>query len=495
MKYRQNKKSKYKTSVTSFYHEGFNWKVVVPTSIYNYLLEKLEEYPPFKGFKIDIALYYLSLIISIPASYKDKVYLWGFVPLDSRELKKKNYLYKQYFKYFLDIDILETASYATNSHRATGYRYNFKAIKSEGVECVDFMTFEIRNKKFNDKILNENICNDSFASCPHLCKWLNADLYVDFDSLKSSLQSDFCYNKYSLTYQRLNPIMSKAYNYWFSALMLQEHCFRTSRNPFTDNRLHTNFTNMPSKLRPFISYKGENIVSLDIKNSQPYFMVLLLERFNNVRIRNIISNVYNKSNMGIMLQKLKETTSSKEFQEEFSIVKEWILTGIFYEELENLFPDIVPNNVGKFRKFFYNGDKEISELKIYDNKRDLMKKVTLQILYTPLTKPSKEYQIFKKHFPLLCSCIEIFKTQLSYKQFPQLLQHIEADCILNIVTVELAKQYPEMPLWTIHDSICTTVSWFKIMKETVQELFLSYCEGVIPSFKVEHWSNELLNVS
>ena len=51
--------------------------------------------------------------------------------------------------YFLDIDILETVPYATNSHRATSYRYNFKAIKSEGMECIDFMAFEIKDKKFN----------------------------------------------------------------------------------------------------------------------------------------------------------------------------------------------------------------------------------------------------------------------------------------------------------------------------------------------------------
>jgi hypothetical protein len=42
---------------------------------------------------------------------------------------------------------------------------------------------------------------------------------------------------------------------------------------------------MPSKSRPY----GENIQSLDIKNSQPYFIVLLLESLGNSKIIEIMS--------------------------------------------------------------------------------------------------------------------------------------------------------------------------------------------------------------
>lgn len=45
-------------------------------------------------------MYYLSLIISIPATHKDKIYKYGYIPLDTKILKNKNYLYKQYFDYF-----------------------------------------------------------------------------------------------------------------------------------------------------------------------------------------------------------------------------------------------------------------------------------------------------------------------------------------------------------------------------------------------------------
>lgn len=285
IQYYKTKTSKGKTNVAAFYHHNLKTKVIVPTIIYNYLVEKIEEKPPFKEFDLSIALYFLSLIMSIPASHKDKIYTWGYVPLNSKILKKKSYLYNKYFEYFINIKILEVLNYSTTSRRCNSYRYNFSAIKYEGTECIDFTTFEIDDKKFNKKIKTENLCNDSFTSCPHLCKWFNDALHIDFESLINDLQSEFCYNKYNFIYNRLNPNITKAYNYWYSALNLKYSNFRTSRNPEADNRLHTNLTNMPSIFRPYITYEEKNIISLDIKNSQPYFMVLLLEGYNNNRIK------------------------------------------------------------------------------------------------------------------------------------------------------------------------------------------------------------------
>jgi hypothetical protein len=489
MKYKQNKKSKHKISVTSFYHEDFNWKVVVPTIIYNYLQEKIQEQLPFKGFKMDNALYFLSLVISIPAYKKDKVYQNGFIPMNSTRLKKKDSNYSKYFDYFEQIEILESKSHSKGRF-CTSYRYNWEIINLEGIECLDFSIFEMTDKFLVKNLLKENINNED---CPHLSKWFDDGLFLDFDRLNYDLQSEFCYNKYSLSYTRLNPIIAKAYKYWYSALMLKEQCFRVSRKPDSDNRLHTNLTNMPSKFRPYLTYYGENIKSLDIKNSKPYFMVLVLEMLNNSKVIKIINRVYRNSNMGTMLQKLKETTSSKGFQEEFAPLKKAVLTGEFYEFLMPLFTDIQPDYDGMFRKKFYDSNTGVAEIFEFPNKRDLMKKLTLQILYTPLKRPSKEYLIFKQHFPLLCECMEIFKTSSddkdSFKLFPKLLQQVESDCVIDTITKQIAKINPDMPLWTIHDSFCTTQSWFPVLESVVQELFLSYSEGILPSFKPELWCN------
>lgn len=481
----------YKINASAFYHKDFKWKVVLPTIIVNYLEEKVQEQQPFKNFKMDNAKYFLSLVISIPAYKKDKTYLWGYVPMDSKCLRKKDYNYCKYFEYFLEIGILERKNYSKGRF-CKSYRYNYKNINIEGKECLDFSMFELTDKFLQKNLLNESAYNDVFLSCQHLTKWFDDGLLLDFDRLSYDMQSEFCYNKYSLSYKRLNPVIAKAYSYWYSASMLKEQQFRFSRNSDSDNRLHTNLTNMPSKFRPYLTYYGENIQSLDIKNSQPYFMVLVLESLSNSKI---ISKVFGNNNsfIGTMLQKLQEITSSKAFQEEFQPLKKAVLTGRFYEFLIPLFSDIRPDSDGVFRKRFYNSDTAKIEIKEFPTKRDLMKKLTLQILYTPLTSPSKEYKVFKQHFPLLCECIEIFKTTTdekdSFKLFPRLLQQVEADCVIDTITKQIADANPDMPLWTIHDSFCTTQSWFPVLESMVKELFLSYSHGVLPSFKSELWCN------
>lgn len=44
----------------------------------------------------------------------------------------------------------------------------------------------------------------------------------------------------------------------------------------------------------------------------------------------------------------------------------------------------------------------------------------------------------------------------SKRDLPILLQHLEADCVLDYTCKKIAKKYPDMPLFTIHDSIITT---------------------------------------
>ena len=486
--YKSNKSNR-KINVTSFYHDNYKWKVVVPTIIYNYLQEKVQEQPPFKEFKMNNALYFLSLVISIPAYQKDKTYLWGYIPMDSTLLRKKDSNYSKYFEYFLQIGLMQGKGHS-KGRTCKRYRYNYENINLEGVECLDFSMFEMIDKFLVKNLRKEAESNES---CSYLSKWFDDGLFLDFDRLNNDLSSEFCHNKYSLSYTKLNPVIAKAHSYWFTALVLKEQCFRISRNIDSDNRLHTNLTNMPSKFRPYLTYYGENIQSLDIKNSQPYFMVLVLESLNNSKIIEVMNRVFRSSNIGTILQKLQKTTSSKAFQEEFTPLKKAVLTGRFYEFLMPLFPDIKPDYDGVFRKSFYDSDIGKARVKEFCTKRDLMKKLTLQILYTPLKRPSKEYLIFKQHFPLLCECIEIFKTtsddKESFKLFPKLLQHVESDCVIDTITKKIAETNPDMPLWTIHDSFCTTQSWFPILESMVQELFIDYSQGVLPSFKSELWCN------
>lgn len=494
-----------KTDVTSLYNPKLKWNAILPTVVYSYLMEKLSTEPPFKHFKLNIALYYLSLIFTIPRWKKDKKYLGGYIPLHSLKLKKINYNYKQYFDYFLKINLLQSKNYSVG-HFSKSYRYNFNHILKEGKRKIDLL--ELSSIKIdNKKVINlEN--KQEIGVCPHLTKFFNENLKLDSEKLLENLsQSDlFEYNKYAVYSKKYFNTVAKAENYIFSLTMMKDQIFRWTRSIGSDNRLHTNLTNMPKIFRNFVTYNAQNLISIDIKNSQPFFLVFLIDKlFVNKNIERIIRKVYGKSYMCNMLQKLKEISTSKDFQREYEILKNEVLQGTYYELLMNTFDHLKPayikmenNKPIEFYEYkFYDENLKTKISETFKGKRNLVKKIALQILYCPLTKPSVEYKKFTETFPNLTEFINILKTSTtdkdSYKKFPQLLQNIEADCILDFVTKNISKEYPDMPMFTIHDSIATTEEYLPILEELVKQYFSEYCDGLLPKFETEYWCNDCDN--
>lgn len=479
-----------KMNVTALYSNRFNWKIVVPTMVYHYLIEKTNEQVPFKSFKLEKALYFLSLIISIPQTKKDRIFVGGFVPIYSKLLEKISYDYKKYYDYFIEIGILTVRNHNSTTHKSKSYRYNFKNINSESEDCIDLMLLEI-DARISNKIIKYKKIENAINTCGHLCKWFNNGLKINYDALTETFRNDFCYNRYKVGYNNYDKIRAKALNYNYSALMLKEQSYRYSRDKEADNRLHTNLTNMPSKFRPFVTYEGEIIKSLDIKNSQPYFLIYLIENIEDENILRLIKKIYGYRS--IMFEKMLETVADRTFQEEFSHIKQCVLNGMFYELLMDIYTDIKPNKDKLYVWKFFNFDNQIKEEKIFEDKRSLIKVLSLQILYTPLVNPSSEYKIFKQNFPMLCKFIEILKTatddKYSYKLFPKLLQHIESDFVLDKITKKISRDFPDMPIFTIHDSFCTTETWFSLLEVNVVKEFTALSKGMIPKLKTETWSN------
>ncbi len=74
------------------------------------------------------------------------------------------------------------------------------------------------------------------------------------------------------------------------------------------------------------------------------------------------------------------------------------------------------------------------------------------------------------------------------KNLPKVLQHLEADCIIDYTCKKIAKEFPNIPLFTIHDSIITTDSNFDLVNTKVKEYITDYCEGLTPKLKKDDWS-------
>lgn len=93
--------------------------------------------------------------------------------------------------------------------------------------------------------------------------------------------------------------------------------------------------------------------------------------------------------------------------------------------------------------------------------------------------------IFKEYFP---DVYEIYRSikQNEHRTLACLLQNLEAKLVLNTACKIISQLKPEMPLFTLHDSIITTSGNEQLVYEVLYDVLLNAI-GIPPTLKFERW--------
>jgi hypothetical protein len=188
-------------------------------------------------------------------------------------------------------------------------------------------------------------------------------------------------------------------------------------------RMHTNFTVLKKEIRKnFITFKGVPTYELDIKNSQPLFLIVL------------------------MIEKLPKSELIKpDVSNYINLVK----NGLIYEY-------IVDNKIAK--------------------DRDSAKTMMYTVLFGQNGHKKKENTSFREHFPTVYEFIRNYKENArDYKILSHDLQHKESDFIYNKVIRHIMNSFPDVPLFTVHDSINVPIKY----KDEIQNIFDYYVRNLI----------------
>lgn len=204
----------------------------------------------------------------------------------------------------------------------------------------------------------------------------------------------------------------------------------------TSNRLHCNLTNINAKLRQFLTVDGERLAQVDISNSQPLFLGMVMK--NNTMVDSVELDKY----LGL------------------------VCSGQFYEFLAKKMPG-KPLNLKdeevkkKFKKSIFSGV-------LFDENR---------------VKLSKWELLFQKEFPTIFAAVREIKAE-NYNVMAIMLQKMESTFIFNAVAVidrEIGKG--KAPLLTIHDSIVSTPEYIDMVQQIMEHLFEEEF-GLLPKLKV-----------
>ena len=189
-------------------------------------------------------------------------------------------------------------------------------------------------------------------------------------------------------------------------------------------RFHTNFTILRKEIRnQFLSINNEMLAEVDIKNSQPLFFGVLL--------KNTLPHINGDTKRYFDL----------------------IVSGLLYEDI-------------------------IEKSKISSRKE--AKLLMYKILFGDNIKDNiKMNKIFKKIYPSVHEYILEFKEEKkNYKELAYKLQKMESNFLFNVVINEIYQTYPDIVLFTVHDSIMFPKSY----QEKVEAIFYKHFKKLISVF-------------
>ena len=349
-----------------------------------------------------------------------------FVPLKSEYLTEvmSERKYTTIRTHLLTNGVVLSDGYWIRGRKAIGYRLGDALNKSKHRKII------LSNPRIIKKlaILEENLAKSiKLDTHKHLHKYLK-QVGIDYESAVMEIDDDFNSNE-------------------LSAAMIRDKAFFFK--PDIYGRVHTNLSNLKSSLRKHLTWNGEHLWNVDIANSQPlFFGLLLLYWYTN-------KGYLNSFNLPPLILPLRS--------------------------------DILPSDVDKFVKLVEMGklyEYIAVKGKIETESRKILKKKLFAEIFFCRNKPyqSKNEILFEGLFPEVYKVIRELKKK-DYTFLSKQLQRVESSFVINLVVRRCMNEHPDMPIFTIHDSVMTTKANADIVKGIMVEEFANY--GVEPKLRLE----------
>lgn len=255
-----------------------------------------------------------------------------------------------------------------------------------------------------------------------------------------------------------------------------------------NHRLNSRFTSINKMLRSFITCNSHSLISVDVSASQPYVLTSVINTsFYSLSTNEYsIYNIYNSLHYKLINNSIyyKQCINSK-----YSSVVYPFMWGEFfnYFELENLkeYQNI------QFEQDFYSYAIRLDNPSISENElveaRSKFKKSMMCILFADegdKRSKLKMLGMFKKVLPGINAWIEKAHKVFGKKDFSLIMQRAESFILIHKAARCFHENYPEAPIFSIHDGLYTDEGHIAALKAIVEEVCKSII-GIKPGLKVE----------
>lgn len=453
------------------------WEIPSPLVLDNLL----KRHPPEFRYKID-HFYYIIDYLSKGAELEDLDGNAGFINTKASRLQKANHNYKVYIDYLLKYGIIKTDRKYIVDKKSFGYRLNYGRVHSATIIKIPVADSVIHRHKFREEEERERNLFKTRKQYPHLTKWFDL---LQIDKEGAYKETERLYpeptgairgvrkGKASNSLKRLKAIAAID--------KITEKCFYYSVDENV-GRFHSNLTNLKKELRNYLTYDGQKLVNVDIKNSQPLFSTLLFNK-----------DFYSENSQHINIFSIPSThslISNNKFP--FPTYTIMIVKALEKSKYQDVDKYIEMVNSGEF---YHQISKLMYPSSMFDKKK--MKTMIFMVFFSNNSYMGQDKAQPKRDFKtLLPQTFKIFTLlkRIDHTALARILQRIESTLMIQNVALRIAKERPELPIFTIHDSVVTTVGDEVYVSSLIQEeafrltglnvkLCMEYLDPQIPSAK------------
>lgn len=450
--------------------ENIYWEI--PSSID--LEGFLKKHPPTFKYKID-HFYYIIDYISRGMEREDLDDNGGFVNVNAAQLQDANHNYKRYLDHLLKHHFLRTDMKYIVGKKSKGFQINLYKSHKATIKNIEIENWTIRRNKIAEYKASQEQLKQTSKCYPHLTKWFNEKLQVDIQGAEQEVEQLFPEPTGAIrgTRKGKSGIWNKRYKAMYSIhkFARQEFYYGLDDNV---GRFHSNLTNIKRELRNYITYDSKKLVNVDIKNSQPLFSTLLLTKKFWTENKGELLSIYHFPSLFTNLSKLNTNhyyiimlvkALEKANNQLLSEYIEYVNSGEFYKKISHkLYPS---------RTFDKQAIKEMFYKLFFSKNR---------VIQGYNAKPKRD---FRTHFPKIYEIFSIVKRK-DYRTLAQLLQRIESNVMIQNVAKRISEEKPDLPIFTIHDSIATTVGNEDYVASVIKEEVLKLT-GLQVKLGKEYW--------
>ncbi len=330
--------------------------------------------------------------------------------------------------------ILFRTGYEVNKH-SRAYFLNDVNLKRK-VDITSFSKSNTKGRGVVNKIKQRRAYKSNDLN--FLYKFFNPQkLKVDVKSIYENVSEDLVFS----TEKAKNILRLK------NALDLNNGLYIFIHDEDKTKRLYSSFTMLKKEDRKKVTYDNKKLVELDIKNSIPTIFSLLLTNSLKLNYKNIFikNSIYN--NYILMFLKSAESLDNIEVLE----FQEFCVKGKIYEYLRSDFQK-------KLYRKYYDDDVYLMEEDEFNlDTRKLTKLDFISMLFADNDSFVDMQMEFEDKFPSIANFLFTLKEEIPYEFLSHILFAIESEIMINIIARGFNKiSRGKVPLFTIHDCICTT---------------------------------------